>query len=99
MLWHQSLKSIHYRTLLIFQNKKKNKFEGQNMGGMKDMLSPPCQNTGGIHHHHPPIPHSPIPPSPYPPIHFPGGWGRTSTRAHYPHPPHTSGARASNMYV
>ena len=23
MLWHQSLKSIHYRTILIFQNKKK----------------------------------------------------------------------------
>ena len=31
---YQSLKSIHYRTLLIFQNKKKpNRFEGQNMGG------------------------------------------------------------------
>ena len=47
MLWHQSLKSIHYRTLLIFQNKKTNRFEGQNMGGIKDMLSPPCQNHGG----------------------------------------------------
>ena len=48
MLWHQSLKSIHYRTLLIFQNKKNNRFEGQNMGGIKDMLSPPpCQNMGG----------------------------------------------------
>ena len=48
MVWHQSLKSIHYRTLLIFQNKKPNRFEGQNMGGgIKDMLSPPCQNMGG----------------------------------------------------
>ena len=48
MLWHQSLKSIHYRTLLIFQNKKTNRFEGQNMGGgIKDMSSPPCQNMGG----------------------------------------------------
>ena len=49
MLWHQSLKSIHYRTLLIFLNKKNNRFEGQNMGGgIKDMLSPPpCQNMGG----------------------------------------------------
>ena len=47
MLLHQSLKSIHYRTLLIFQNKKNNRFEGQNMGGIKDMLSPPCQNMGG----------------------------------------------------
>ena len=23
-------------------------------GGIKDMLSPPCQNMGGIHHPHPP---------------------------------------------
>ena len=53
MLLHQSLKSIHYRTLLIFQNKKNNRFEGQNMGGIKDMLSPPCQNMGG---YIPPIP-------------------------------------------
>ena len=53
LLWHQSLKSIHYRTLLIFQNKIK-RFEGQNMGGIKDMLSPPCQNMGGIHYPHPP---------------------------------------------
>ena len=55
MLWHQSLKSIHYRTLLIFQNRKINRFEGQNMGVIKDMLSPPpCQNMGGIYHPHPP---------------------------------------------
>ena len=47
MLWHQSLKSIHYRTLLIFQNKKNNRFEGQNMGGIKDMLSPPMSKHGG----------------------------------------------------
>ena len=39
MLWHQSLKSIHYRTLLIFQNKKK--LEGQNMGGDKRHVIPP----------------------------------------------------------
>ena len=25
-------------------------------GGIKDMLSPPCQNMGGIHHSHPPHP-------------------------------------------
>ena len=24
------------------------------MGGIKDMLSPPCQNMGGIYHPHPP---------------------------------------------
>ena len=53
-IWHQSLKSIHYRTLLIFQTNKNNRFEGQNMGGIKDMLSPPCQNMGGIHTPHPP---------------------------------------------
>ena len=46
MLWHQSLKSTHYRTLLIFQNKK-NRFQGQNMGGGdKRHVMPPCQNMG-----------------------------------------------------
>ena len=39
--------SIHYRTLLIFQNKKNNRFEGQNMGGIKDMSSPPHVKTWG----------------------------------------------------
>ena len=48
MLWHQSLKSIHYRTLLIFRNKKNNRFEGQNMGGIKDMLSPHVKTWGDI---------------------------------------------------
>ena len=33
MLWHQSLKSIHYRTLLIFQNKKK-QIRGAKHGGI-----------------------------------------------------------------
>ena len=49
MLWHQSLKSIHYRTLLILQNNKKNnRFEGQNMGGdERHVIPPPCQNMGG----------------------------------------------------
>ena len=51
---YQSLKSIHYRTLLILQNKKNNRFEGQNMGGIKDMLSPPMSKHGGIPHPHPP---------------------------------------------
>ena len=61
MLWHQSLKSIHYRTLCIFQNKKNNRFEGQNMAGIKDMLSPPpCQNMGGIYHPHPPPGFTPL---------------------------------------
>ena len=44
MLWHQSLKSIHYK----FSRTKKNRYEAQNMGGgIKDMLSPPCQNMEG----------------------------------------------------
>ena len=43
---YQSLKSIHYRTLLIFLNKN-NRFEGQNMGGIKDMLSPHVKTWGG----------------------------------------------------
>ena len=43
------LKCIHYRNLLIFQNKKPNRFEGQNMGGGggKRHVIPPCQNMGG----------------------------------------------------
>ena len=48
MLWHQSLKSIHYMTLLIFQNKKPNRFEGQNMGGGdKRHVIPPMLKPGG----------------------------------------------------
>ena len=49
MLWHQSLKSIHYRTLLIFQNKKKNRFEGQNMGGgdKRHVIPPHVKTWGG----------------------------------------------------
>ena len=47
MLWHQSLKSIHYRTLLIFQNKKNNRFEGQNMGGDKRHVILPMSKHGG----------------------------------------------------
>ena len=55
MLWHQSLKSIHYRTLLIFQNKKTNRFEGQNMGGGdKRHVIPSMSKHGGIYHPHPP---------------------------------------------
>ena len=54
MLWHQSLKSIHYRTLFIFQNKKPNRFERQNMGEIKDMLSPHVKTWGGYLPHPPP---------------------------------------------
>ena len=54
MLWHQSLKSIHYRILLIFQTKKTTDLRVKTWGGIKDMLSPPCQNMGGIHTPHPP---------------------------------------------
>ena len=55
MLWHQSLKNIHYKMLLIFQNKKTTDLRVKIWGGgIKDMLSPPCQNMGGIYHPHPP---------------------------------------------
>ena len=55
MLWHQSLKSIHYRTIFIFLNKKTTDLRVKTWGGgIKDMLSPPCQNMGGIYHPHPP---------------------------------------------
>ena len=41
MLWHQSLKSIHYRTLFIFQNKKTTDLRVKTWRGIKDMLPPP----------------------------------------------------------
>ena len=53
-IWHQSLKSIHYRILLIFQTKKTTDLRVKTWGGIKDILSPPCQNMGGIHTPHPP---------------------------------------------
>ena len=57
MLWHQSHKSIHYRILLNFQNKKTTDLRVKTWGGgIKSMLSPPlpCQNMGGIYHPIPP---------------------------------------------
>ena len=57
MIWHQSLKSIDCETVdsNFPEQKKNNRFESQNMGGIKDMLSPPpCQNMKGIFHPHPP---------------------------------------------
>ena len=54
---YQSLKSIHYRTLSIFQNKKKNptdlrvKTRG---GGNKRNVIPPTSKHGGIYHPHSP---------------------------------------------
>ena len=52
-IWHQSLKSIHYRTLLIFQNKKKH-ICGSKHGGDKRHVIPLCQNMEGIYHPRPP---------------------------------------------
>ena len=49
------LKAYIIEYIINFQEQKNNRFEGQNMGGgIKDMLSPPCQNMGGIYHPHPP---------------------------------------------
>ena len=38
----------------IFPDQKNNRYEGQNMGGIKDMLSPTCQNMGRGTSPHPP---------------------------------------------
>ena len=54
MLWHQSLKSIHYRTLLIFQNKNKQQIGGSKHGGDKRHVIPPMSKHGGIYYPHPP---------------------------------------------
>ena len=40
ILWYQSLKCIHYRALLIFQNKKTTDLRVKTWGGIKDMLFP-----------------------------------------------------------
>ena len=48
MLWHQPLKSIHYRTLLIFQNKKNTTDlkvkHGE--GDKKHVIPPPMSKHG-----------------------------------------------------
>ena len=56
ILWHQSLKSIHCRTLLIFQNQKNPTDLRVNTwgGGIKKHVIPPCFDI------HPP-PHPPPP--------------------------------------
>ena len=40
MLWHQSLKSIHYRTILIFQNKKTTDLRVKTWGDKRHVISP-----------------------------------------------------------
>ena len=58
MLWHQSLKSIHYRTLCIFQNKKNPtdlKVKTWGGGGDKRHVIPPMSKHGGIYHPHLPM--------------------------------------------
>ena len=39
-IWHQSLKNLHYRTLLIFQNKTTIDLGVKTWGGIKDMVFP-----------------------------------------------------------
>ena len=41
MLWHQSLKSIHHRTLLIFQNKKTTDLRVKTWGDKRHVIPPP----------------------------------------------------------
>ena len=47
MLWHESLKSIHYSTLLIFQNKKKPTNLRVKTWGDKRHVIPPMSKHGG----------------------------------------------------
>ena len=51
MLWHKSLKSIHYRTLFIPEQKKPTDLRVKTLGDKRHVI-PPCQNIGGIHHPH-----------------------------------------------
>ena len=44
----------HVNIIYSTEQKKHNRFQGQNMGRIKDMLYPPCQNMGGDTSHHPP---------------------------------------------
>ena len=56
-IWHQSLKSIHYRILLNFQTKKRTDLRVKTWGGDKRHVIPPMSKHGGIH--------TPIPPGIY----------------------------------
>ena len=54
---YQSLKSIHYRTLLIFQNKNNPtdlRVKTWGEGDERNVI-PPCQNMGGFQPHPPRI--------------------------------------------
>ena len=47
MLWHQSLKNIHYKMLLIFQNKKTTDLRVKIWWGDKRHVIPPMSKHGG----------------------------------------------------
>ena len=48
MLWHQSLESIHYRTLLIFQNKKATDLRVKTWGDKRHVITPMSKHGGDI---------------------------------------------------
>ena len=57
ILWYQSVKSIHYKSLLIFQNKKPTALRVKTWGGgEKRYVIPPMSKHGGC------MDTSPIPP-------------------------------------
>ena len=53
-IWHQSLKSIHYRILLFFQTKKTTDLRVKTWGDKRHVIPPPMSKHGGIHTPHPP---------------------------------------------
>ena len=46
-IWHQSLKSIHYRILLIFQIKKTTDLRVKTWGDKRHVIPPPHVKTWG----------------------------------------------------
>ena len=66
MLWHQSLKSIHYRTLLIFQNKKTPtdlRVKTWGGGDKRHVILPMSKHGWDISPHPPPPPPQDLRPS------------------------------------
>ena len=48
MLWHQSLKNIHYKMSLIFQNKKTTDLRVKTWGDKRHVIPPMSKHGGDI---------------------------------------------------
>ena len=65
-IWHQSLKSIHYKILLIFQTKKRTDLRVKTWGGGdKRHVIPPMSKHGGDTYPPSPPGFTPLPSSTY----------------------------------